>query len=94
MNIPEQHSPTQEQLIGDLRLVIENAEALLQNTGQYSGGMYHGAREKLAEARDVANSELEGFEEAQLARMLEATAQANQLHQDKTGEARIMRAFH
>jgi hypothetical protein len=31
---------TQERLIGDLRLVIENAEQLLKNTNQYTSDIY------------------------------------------------------
>jgi ElaB/YqjD/DUF883 family membrane-anchored ribosome-binding protein len=85
---------TQQQLIGDLRLVIENAEELLKNTDHYTGVVYQNARAKLAVALNVANEELARFEEEQLNRMMEATRAANELHHDKTGEARILRAFY
>jgi ElaB/YqjD/DUF883 family membrane-anchored ribosome-binding protein len=85
---------TQQRLIGDLRLVIENAEELLKNTDHYTGVVYQNARAKLAVALNVANEELARFEEEQLNRMMEATRVANELHHDRTGEARILRAFY
>jgi ElaB/YqjD/DUF883 family membrane-anchored ribosome-binding protein len=93
MDTPEQSSQTQERLIGDLRLVIENAEELLKNTDQYTSVLYQSAREKLALALNAANEELARFEDAQLTRMIDATRVANELHSDKTGEERILRAF-
>jgi ElaB/YqjD/DUF883 family membrane-anchored ribosome-binding protein len=86
-------SPTQERLIGDLRMVIENAEELLKNTNQYTGTVYEDARARLAAALLKANGELERFEELRLARMMDATRAAIELHDDQSGEARIMRAF-
>jgi len=94
MNTPESSSPTQQRLIGDLRLVIENAEELLKNTDHYTGVVYQNARAKLATALTAANEELARFEEEQLSRMLEETRAANELYHDMTGEARILRAFH
>ncbi len=89
-----QHSPqTQESLIGDLRLVIENAEELLKNTDQYTSVLYQNARAKLALALNAATEELARFEDAKLARMMEATRLANAQHADQGGEARLMRAF-
>ena len=85
---------TQYRVIGDLRAVIDNAEDLLKNTDHYNHGLYDTARNKLAEALAVANQELERCEEAQLARMLAATNEANRLHGDRDGEARVLRAFH
>jgi len=85
---------TQHRLIGDLRQVIENAEELLKNTGHYDHGLYHTARHKLAQALAVANEELERCEEAQLARMIEATEALCRLHGDTDGEAKTLRAFH
>lgn len=93
MDSPEQSQQTQERLIGDLRLVIENAEELLKNTDQYTSTLYQNARAKLALALHAATEELSRFEDAQLARMIEATHVASQLHADSTGEARILRAF-
>ena len=93
MNTPESSSPTQQRLIGDLRLVIENAEELLKNTDHYTGVVYQNARAKLATALTAANEELARFEEEQLARMMEETRAANELHHDMTGEERILRAF-
>jgi len=93
MDTPESSSPTQQRLIGDLRLVIENAEELLKNTDHYTGVVYQNARAKLATALTAANEELARFEEEELSRMMEETRAANELHQDMTGEARILRAF-
>ncbi len=90
----EAGAATQYRVIGDLRAVIENAEDLLKNTNHYDHGLYHTARNKLAEALAVANEELERCEEAQLARMIAATAEANRLHGDRDGEAMVLRAFH
>lgn len=95
MNTPDENQPqTQERLIGDLRLVIENAEELLKNTDHYTSVLYQSARAKLAMALNAANEELERFEDAQLTRMMEATRLANERFADNSGEARILRAFH
>lgn len=94
MDTPDPSSMTQQRLIGDLRLVIENAEELLKNTDHYTGLVYQSARAKLAMALNAANEELARFEEEQLSRMIEATQAANELHCDRTGEERILRAFH
>jgi len=94
METPEQHAQTQEQLIGDLRLVIENAEELLKNTDHYSSALYQNARAKLSLALEAANEELSRFEDAQLERMMAATRAANDRYRDSSGEARILRAFH
>ena len=94
MQTPEHHAQSQEQLIGDLRLVIENAEELLKNTDHYSSAMYQNARAKLSLALEAANEELARFEDAQLERMMAATRAANERFLDRTGEARILRAFH
>ena len=84
----------EQRLIGALRQVIENAEELLKNTDHYNHGLYHTARHKLAQALAVANEELERCEEAQLARMIEATEALCRLHGDTDGEAKTLRAFH
>jgi ElaB/YqjD/DUF883 family membrane-anchored ribosome-binding protein len=84
---------TQERLIGDLRLVIENAEQLLKNTNQYTSEIYQSARAKLTRALEAANAELERVEDAQLARMIDATHAAGLANADHSGEARILRAF-
>ena len=95
METPDDNHPqTQERLIGDLRLVIENAEELLKNTDQYTSVLYQNARAKLAMALNAAHEELERVEDAQLTRMMEATRQANERYADASGEARILRAFH
>ena len=93
MDTPELSSLTQQRLIGDLRSVIENAEELLKNTDHYTGVVYQKARAKLSLALNAANEELARFEEEQLARMMEATRVAADLHRDRTGEDRILRAF-
>jgi ElaB/YqjD/DUF883 family membrane-anchored ribosome-binding protein len=94
MDSPERDMQTQERLIGDLRQVIENAEELLKNTDHYTSVLYQSARAKLAQALLAATAELERFEDAQLDRMMNATHEANLLHNDASGEARMMRAFH
>jgi ElaB/YqjD/DUF883 family membrane-anchored ribosome-binding protein len=93
MDSPEENPETQERLIGDLRLVIENAEELLKNTDQYTSVLYQSARAKLALALTAATEELARFEDAKLVRMIEATHAASELHADFSGEARVMRAF-
>jgi len=94
METPEHRAQSQEQLIGDLRSVIENAEELLKNTDQYSSALYQNARAKLSLALEAANEELSRFEDAQLERMMAATRSANERFNDMGGEARILRAFH
>ncbi len=93
MDSPEESQQTQERLIGDLRLVIENAEELLKNTDQYTSVLYQNARAKLALALNAATQELARFEDAQLNRMIAATHAANLAYADATGEARLLRAF-
>ncbi|TWI65301.1 hypothetical protein IP91_02709 [Pseudoduganella lurida] len=88
------NAPSQQRLIGDLRQVIDNAEDLLKSTDGCLAGAHQSARAKLAEALDLANRELERFEEAQVSRMIAATREANARHCDSTGEARVLRAFH
>ena len=94
METPEHRAQSQEQLIGDLRSVIENAEELLKNTDQYSSALYQNARANLSLALEAANEELSRFEDAQLERMMAATRSANERFNDMGGEARILRAFH
>jgi ElaB/YqjD/DUF883 family membrane-anchored ribosome-binding protein len=93
MDSPELNPPSQDRLIGDLRLVIENAEELLKNTGQYTSEVYQSARAKLALALHAATEELGRFEDAQLARTIDARLAAQAHLADQSGEARIMRAF-
>jgi ElaB/YqjD/DUF883 family membrane-anchored ribosome-binding protein len=94
MESPEENPQTQERLIGDLRLVIENAQELLKNTDQYTSVLYQNARSKLAMALNAANEELARFEDAQLSRMMEATRLAVESCAGLSGEERILRAFH
>ncbi|SFG72392.1 hypothetical protein SAMN05518865_1179 [Duganella sp. CF458] len=89
----EKQAQSQEQLIGDLRQVIENAEELLKNTDHYTSVLYQSARAKLAQALLAANEELERCEDAQLLLRIEATHRANLLHRDLSGEDKLMRAF-
>ena len=84
---------TQERLIGDLRLVIENAEQLLKNTDHCTSDVYQHARAKLNAALHAANEELARVEDVQLTRMIAATQAANLAYGDQGGEARLMRAF-
>jgi ElaB/YqjD/DUF883 family membrane-anchored ribosome-binding protein len=84
---------TQERLIGDLRLVIENAEQLLKNTDQYTSEIYRSARARLMLALETANAELARVEDAALTRMIATTHAASLLYADQSGEARLLRAF-
>lgn len=93
MESPDEIPQTQERLIGDLRLVIENAEELLKNTDQYTSVLYQNARAKLALALNAATEELARFEEARLTRIIDANNAAQLDPTAYTGEARIMRAF-
>ena len=93
MDSPKHNPPTQQRLIGDLRLVIENAEELLKNTDHYAGILYRDARARLALALDEANAELERFEDAHLKRMIDANNAACEAAAERNGEARVMRAF-
>ena len=93
MNNPEPGAQTPEQLMGDLRLVIENAEELLKNTDSYTSDHYQLARSKLAMALQSATEELLRIEDDQLTRMIEATRLASERHADASGEAKILRAF-
>lgn len=93
MDIPQESQQTQERLIGDLRLVIENAEELLKNTDHYTSVLYQTARAKLALALNAATEELARFEDEQLNRLIAANQAASSRHADNSGEARIMRAF-
>jgi ElaB/YqjD/DUF883 family membrane-anchored ribosome-binding protein len=86
--------PVQPRLIGDLQQVIDNAEDLLNCTDSARDGAYRAAREKLAQALAIANDELQRIEDAQLERMIAATHEASMRHNDRTGEARLLRAFH
>ena len=93
MDRPAHSQRTQEQLIDDLRLVIDNAEELLNNTGSYTGTHYQNARAKLVHALHAATLELAKFEDARLARMIEATRAANALHAADNAEQKLLRAF-
>ena len=93
MNDPEVKLQTQERLLEDLRQVIENAEDLLNNTNAYHSQLYQHARTRLAQALHYAMDELARFEDIQVERMIELTRAASLLHQDLTGEARLLRAF-
>lgn len=94
MDHSEHPLQSQDELIGDLRSVIDNAEELLKNTGDCNGALYHHARAKLSVALEAANQELARYEDAQLQRMLAATRAANEVCRDLTGEQRLLRAFH
>jgi len=92
MDSPEENPQTQERLIGDLRLVIENAEELLKNTDQYTSVLYQNARAKLTLALSAATEELARFEDAKLGRMIAASNASTQT-EGLSGEQRILRAF-
>ncbi|MFC0169475.1 DUF883 family protein [Pseudoduganella danionis] len=93
MDDPEVKLQTQERLLEDLRQVIENAEDLLNNTNAFHSQLYQIARTRLAQALHYATEELARFEDIQVERMIELTRAANLLHQDLSGEARLLRAF-
>lgn len=86
--------PIQHRLISDLRQVIDNAEDLLHCTDSRRDGAYRAARDKLAQTLAAATEELQRIEDAQLERMIAATHEASIRHDDRTGEARLLRAFH
>lgn len=92
MDSPDESPQTQERLIGDLRLVIENAEELLKNTDQYTSVLYQSARAKLTLALSAASEELARFEDAKLGRMIEASNAALPAT-GVSGEERVLRAF-
>jgi ElaB/YqjD/DUF883 family membrane-anchored ribosome-binding protein len=92
MDSPDLSPQTQERLIGDLRLVIENAEELLKNTDQYTSALYQNARAKLSQALSAASEELARFEDAKLGRIIEASNAALDA-KGISGEDRILRAF-
>jgi ElaB/YqjD/DUF883 family membrane-anchored ribosome-binding protein len=91
--LPARPEPAQQRLIGDLQQVIDNAEDLLNCTDSARDGAYRSAREQLARALATANEELQRFEDTQLERMIAATHEASLQHHDRTGEARLLRAF-
>ncbi|CDG84741.1 DUF883 family protein [Janthinobacterium agaricidamnosum] len=93
MDNSAQNIETQHRLIGDLRMVIENAEALLRNTDKYSSAIHQNARARLEQALLSATEELARFEDAQLDRMIATTAAASERCDDRSGEARVLRAF-
>jgi ElaB/YqjD/DUF883 family membrane-anchored ribosome-binding protein len=93
MESQQGNQQTQEQLIGDLRLVIENAEALLKNTDQYTTVLYQSARAKLTLALTAATEELARFEDDQLERLLAAAMAASALDTGTSGEQRVLNAF-
>ncbi|QCP14954.1 hypothetical protein FCL38_27495 [Pseudoduganella umbonata] len=84
----------QHRLISDLQQVIDNAEDLLHCTDSARDGAYRAARDKLAQTLAAATEELQRIEDAQLERMIAATHEASIRHDDRTGEARLLRAFH
>jgi ElaB/YqjD/DUF883 family membrane-anchored ribosome-binding protein len=92
MDSPDETPQTQERLIGDLRLVIENAEELLKNTDQYTSVLYQNARAKLTLALSAASEELARFEDAKLGRLIEANNATTQTD-GLSGEQRLMRVF-
>lgn len=91
---PAQPESAQQRLIGDLQQVIDNAEDLLNCTDSTRDGAYRSARDKLADTLAAAHQELQRIEDAQLERMIAATHAASLRHNDSTGEARLLRAFH
>jgi ElaB/YqjD/DUF883 family membrane-anchored ribosome-binding protein len=87
-----EHS-NQQELIFDLRHVIEGAQQLLNNTEQSTCMLCQTTRAKLSDALQVACAALTRCEDTRLAWMIEATRTANELFDDRTGEAKLLRSF-
>lgn len=91
MNYPDYSN--QQELIFDLRQVIESAQHLLTNTEQSTCMLCQITRAKLSDALQVACAALTRCEDTRLAWMIEATKAANELFDDRTGEAKLLRSF-
>ena len=91
MNHPEYSD--QQELLFDLRQVIESAQHLLTNTEQSTCMLCQTTRAKLSDALQVACAALTRCEDTRLAWMIEATRAANELFDDRTGEAKLLRSF-
>jgi hypothetical protein len=83
----------QQELIFDLGQVIESAQQLLNNTEQSTCLLCQSTRVKLTDALEVAGAALTRCEDTRLASMIAATRAANELFDDRTGEARLLRSF-
>jgi ElaB/YqjD/DUF883 family membrane-anchored ribosome-binding protein len=83
----------QQELMFDLHQVIENAQQLLNNTEQSACMLCQATRVKLTEALQVAGAALTRCEDARLAWMIDTTRAANELFDDRTGEAKLLRSF-
>jgi hypothetical protein len=83
----------QQELIFDLGQVIENAQQLLNDTEQSTCMLCQNTRVKLSDALQVAGAALVRCEDARLAAMIAATRAANELFDDRTGEAKLLRSF-
>ena len=83
----------QQELIFDLGHVIENAQQLLNDTEQSTCMLCQNTRVKLSDALQVAGAALVRCEDARLASMIAATRAANDLFDDRTGEAKLLRSF-
>ncbi len=91
MNNPE-HGHQQE-LIFDLSQVIESAQQLLNNTEQSTCLLCQSTRVKLTDALQMAGAALTRCEDTRLASMIAATRVANELFDDRSGEAKLLRSF-
>jgi hypothetical protein len=91
MNNPEYGH--QQELIFDLSQVIESAQQLLNNTEQSTCLLCQSTRVKLTDALQMAGAALTRCEDTRLASMIAATRVANELFDDRSGEAKLLRSF-
>jgi ElaB/YqjD/DUF883 family membrane-anchored ribosome-binding protein len=83
----------QQELMFDLHKVIESAQQLLDDTEQSACMLCQATRTKLTEALQVAGAALTRCEDARLTWMIDTTRAANELFDDRTGEAKLLRSF-
>jgi ElaB/YqjD/DUF883 family membrane-anchored ribosome-binding protein len=88
----QQARQAQERLIGDLRVVIQNAEELMSVTNRNSSSDVSSGRAKLANALSIAYKELAHLEGALVGQKAVAAQAAND-SLNKSWDKRILRMF-
>jgi ElaB/YqjD/DUF883 family membrane-anchored ribosome-binding protein len=83
---------TQEELIGNLRAVIQNAQELMTQTVRYPTSEHSTGRAKLATALSIAYRELAHFEGALVGAKLIGTQAANDCL-NESWEKRVLRVL-
>lgn len=78
---------TRDKLIGDLKLVIRDAEELLRNTGQQMDDGYQAARAKFESTLSNARNELSTLEDRFMAGTRDAMDSADQYVQENPWQA-------